>query len=162
VLDDLSELVQGTGARVEVGPLPTINADATQMRQLIQNLISNALKFRREDVEPHVRVTAGMDAGWLTLTVSDNGIGFDPQYRTRIFRVFERLHGRGAYPGTGIGLALCRKIAERHGGTVVADGVLGEGATFTVTLQTERTSPVSDAPEGPSAPEDEQERYVAV
>jgi signal transduction histidine kinase len=76
--------------------------------------------------------------------------------------VFERLHGRGAYPGTGIGLALCRKIAERHGGTVVADGVLGEGATFTVTLQTERTSPVSDAPEGPSAPEDEQERYVAV
>lgn len=162
VLDDLSELVQGTGARVEVGPLPTINADATQMRQLIQNLISNALKFRREGVEPNVRVTAGMDAGWLTLTVSDNGIGFDPQYRTRIFRVFERLHGRGAYPGTGIGLALCRKIAERHGGTVVADGVLGEGATFTVTLQTERTSPVSDAPEGPSAPEDEQERYVAV
>ena len=162
VLDDLSELVQSTGAKVEIGPLPTINADATQMRQLLQNLISNALKFRRDDVTPQVRVEAMAEAGWLTLTVADNGIGFEPQYRTRIFRVFERLHGRGAYPGTGIGLALCRKIAERHGGTVVAEGVPGEGATFTVTLQTERTSPVSDAPEGPSAPDGEQEPYVAV
>ncbi len=162
VLDDLSELVQGTGARVEVGPLPTINGDATQLRQLIQNLISNALKFRREGAQPHVRVAAGAESGWLTLTVADNGIGFEPQYRTRIFRVFERLHGRGAYPGTGIGLALCRKIAERHGGTVVADGVLGEGATFTVTLQTERTGPVSDAPPGPAASEGEQEPYVTV
>jgi signal transduction histidine kinase len=162
VLDDLSELVQGTEAQVEIGPLPTINADATQMRQLLQNLISNALKFRREGVTPRVRVAATVEAGWLTLTVSDNGIGFEPQYRTRIFRVFERLHGRGAYPGTGIGLALCRKIAERHGGTVVADGVLGEGATFTVTLQTERTSAVTDAPEGPSAPDGEQEPYVTV
>ena len=162
VLDDLSELVQGTGARVEVGPLPTINGDATQLRQLIQNLLSNALKFRREGVQPYVRVSAGVESGWLTLTVADNGIGFEEQYRIRIFRVFERLHGRGAYPGTGIGLALCRKIAERHGGTVVADGVLGEGATFTVTLQTERTGPVSDAPEGPTAPEGEQEPYVTV
>jgi signal transduction histidine kinase len=162
VLDDLSELVQGTGARVEVGPLPTINGDATQLRQLIQNLLSNALKFRREGVEPYVRVAAGVESGWLTLTVADNGIGFEEQYRIRIFRVFERLHGRGAYPGTGIGLALCRKIAERHGGTVVAEGVLGEGATFTVTLQTERTGPVSDAPEGPTAPEGEQEPYVTV
>jgi signal transduction histidine kinase len=162
VLDDLSELVQSTDARVEVGPLPTINADATQMRQLLQNLISNALKFRREGVEPLVRVEGSLEAGWLTITVADNGIGFEPQYSTRIFRVFERLHGRGAYPGTGIGLALCRKIAERHGGTVVADGVLGEGATFTVTLQTERTSAVSDAPEGPSAPDGEQEPYVTV
>jgi len=162
VLDDLSEQVQRTGARVEVDPLPTINADVTQMRQLLQNLISNALKFHREDVEPVVRVHAALDAGWLTLTVADNGIGFDPQYRTRIFRVFERLHGRGTYAGTGIGLALCRKIAERHGGTVVADGVLGEGATFTVTLQTERTSAVSDASGPPAAPDGEQEPYVAV
>ncbi|HET9124769.1 MAG TPA: ATP-binding protein [Solirubrobacteraceae bacterium] len=161
VLDDLSELVQQSEARVDVGPLPTINADPTQMRQLLQNLISNALKFRREDVAPVVRVEASWEPGWLTLTVADNGIGFEPQYRTRIFRVFERLHGRGAYPGTGIGLALCRKIAERHGGTVVADGVLGEGATFTVTLQTERAGAVSDLPE-PSAPEGEREPYVAV
>jgi light-regulated signal transduction histidine kinase (bacteriophytochrome) len=161
VLDDLSELVGGTGARVEVGPLPTINGDATQMRQLMQNLISNALKFRREGVEPLVRVEAVAEGDWMTLTVTDNGIGFDPQYRTRIFRVFERLHGRGTYPGTGIGLALCRKIAERHGGTVVADGVPGQGATFTVTLQTARAAAVSDAPEPEPAHDDEQEPYVA-
>jgi signal transduction histidine kinase len=98
----------------------------------------------------------------VTLTVADNGIGFDPQYRTRIFRVFERLHGRGAYPGTGIGLALCRKIAERHGGSVVADAVPDKGATFTVTMQTQRAAAVSDAPEPVPAPDGEQEPYVTV
>ena len=146
VLDDLSELVSRSGARVTVGPLPTINADPPQMRQLLQNLISNALKFRREGVTPEVRVASTVDGGWATVTVADNGIGFDPQYRRRIFRVFERLHGRGTYPGTGIGLALCRKIAERHGGTVVAHSAPGEGSTFTITLQTRRTEAVSDAP----------------
>ena len=80
----------------------------------------------------------------MRLVVRDNGIGFDPQYSRRIFRVFERLHGRGSYPGTGIGLALCRKIAERHGGTVVADSIPGEGSTFTVTMQAHRTEGVSD------------------
>jgi signal transduction histidine kinase len=149
VLDDLSEQVTRTGARVEVSGLPTINADPPQMRQLMQNLISNAIKFRREDVAPVVRVESRVESGWVTMTVADNGIGFDPQYSRRIFRVFERLHGRGTYPGTGIGLALCRKIAERHGGTVVANGVPGEGSTFTVTMQTERTEAVSDAPPEP-------------
>jgi signal transduction histidine kinase len=148
VLDDLSEQVDRVSARVDVGPLPTINADAPQIRQLMQNLISNALKFRREDLDPVVQVQASVEAGWVTLTVADNGIGFDPQYSQRIFRVFERLHGRGTYPGTGIGLALCRKIAERHGGTIVAHSGPGEGATFTVTMQTQRTEAVSDvAPE---------------
>jgi signal transduction histidine kinase len=149
VLDDLSDQVTRTGARVEVSGLPTINADPPQMRQLMQNLISNAIKFRREDVPPEVRVDSRVESGWVTITIADNGIGFDPQYSRRIFRVFERLHGRGAYPGTGIGLALCRKIAERHGGTVVAHGVPGEGSTFTVTMQTERTEAVSDAPPEP-------------
>ena len=146
VLDDLSEQVRRAGARVEVGALPTIRADAPQMRQLLQNLISNALKFRRDDVAPVVRVDCEVRGGWLTLTVADNGIGFDPQYAQRIFRVFERLHGRGTYPGTGIGLALCRKIAERHGGTVAASSTPGEGATFTVTLQTARSEAVSSTP----------------
>jgi signal transduction histidine kinase len=144
VIDDLSDQVSRAGARIEVGPLPTLNADGPQMRQLMQNLISNALKFSREGVEPVVRIDSTLESGWATITVADNGIGFDPQYSRRIFRVFERLHGRSTYPGTGIGLALCRKIAERHGGTVVADGVLGEGATFTVTMQTQRTEAVSE------------------
>jgi signal transduction histidine kinase len=166
VLDDLSEQVSRAEARVQVGALPTIRADAPQMRQLLQNLISNALKFRRDDVPLVVRVDGEVQGDWLTLTVADNGIGFDPQYAQRIFRVFERLHGRAAYPGTGIGLALCRKIAERHGGTVVAAGVPGEGATFTVTMQAERSEAVNGisqpvAPEAPVATASREDPYVA-
>jgi signal transduction histidine kinase len=146
VLEDLSEQVTDPGAIVRVGRLPTISADAPQMRQLLQNLISNAIKFRRENVTPEVEIDSKVESDWVTITVRDNGIGFDPQYSQRIFRVFERLHGRGMYPGTGIGLALCRKIAERHGGTIVADSVPDVGSTFTVTMQTQRTEAVSDAP----------------
>ena len=163
VLEDLDDLVRRSGARVTVGPLPTINADAPQMRQLMQNLISNALKFRREDTGPEVDISATTDGDWVTLVVRDNGIGFETQYARRIFRVFERLHGRGAYPGTGIGLALCRKIADRHGGTVRAQSTVGEGSTFTVRLPVERTEAVSKppAPDG-SEPVEQEEPYVAV
>jgi signal transduction histidine kinase len=136
VLGDLEAQVERSGAVVHVGALPTISADALQMRQLMQNLISNALKFRREGVAPEVSIEASTLDSHVVLTVRDNGIGFDPQYSRRIFRVFERLNGRSDYPGTGIGLALCRKIAERHGGTVVADAEPEAGATFTVTLPT--------------------------
>jgi signal transduction histidine kinase len=134
VLEDLEAQIQRSGATVDVGPLPTLSADPLQMRQLMQNLISNALKFHREGVPPEVSVAATVKDERVELTVSDNGIGFDPQYSGRIFRVFERLHGRTEYPGTGIGLALCRKIAERHGGTAFADSTPGAGATFTVIL----------------------------
>ncbi len=134
VLDDLSAQIERTGALVHVAELPTVSADALQIRQLMQNLISNALKFHRVDTTPEVRIEATVVDDIVQLSVSDNGIGFDPQYSRRIFRVFERLHGRGEYPGTGIGLALCRKIAERHGGGVVADGEPGIGSTFIVTL----------------------------
>jgi signal transduction histidine kinase len=135
------------------------------MRQLLQNLISNAVKFWREGVTPEVYVDAKAESGWVTIEVRDNGIGFDPQYSRRIFRVFERLHGRGTYPGTGIGLALCRKIAERHGGTIAARSVPDEGSTFTVTMQTQRTEAVSDTPNAgdvESAPATTEEPYVAV
>ncbi|MDQ6778244.1 MAG: ATP-binding protein [Actinomycetota bacterium] len=134
VLVDLEAQIESSGAVVDVGALPTISADALQMRQLVQNLISNAVKFRREGVTPEVSVDATAAEDRVQLTVRDNGIGFEQRYARRIFRVFERLHGRGEYPGTGIGLALCRRIAERHGGVVVADSELGAGATFTVTL----------------------------
>jgi signal transduction histidine kinase len=134
VLEDLESSVERSGASVHVGELPTVDADAPQMRQLMQNLVSNALKFRRPDVEPEIVIEGHADDGTATIKVVDNGIGFDPQYSGRIFRVFERLHSRAEYPGTGIGLALCRKIAERHGGAVVAESMPGEGSTFTVIL----------------------------
>jgi signal transduction histidine kinase len=134
VLLDLEGQVERTGAVVHVGTLPTINGDALQMRQLLQNLVSNALKFHRAGVVPEVTIDGVVADDQLRLSVRDNGIGFDPQYSLRIFRVFERLHGRTEYPGTGIGLALCRKIAERHGGTIAAESEAGVGSTFTVTL----------------------------
>jgi signal transduction histidine kinase len=166
VLDDLDDQIQRSSAIVRAGKLPRVNADASQMRQLIQNLVSNALKFTRPGVTPEVEIDGKAESGWVTLTVRDNGIGFDPQYSRRIFRVFERLHGRGSYAGTGIGLALCRKIAERHGGTVVAESVPDQGSTFTVTMQAQRTEAVSDAPsvdepEPEPAQAPKEEPYVA-
>ena len=168
VLDDLELEVECSGAVVRVGDLPTIDGDEPQLRQLMQNLISNALKFRREDVAPEVEIGASAGEGSVEITVRDNGIGFEPQYSGRIFRVFERLHGRNRYPGTGIGLALCRKIAERHGGTIVGDGEPGEGATFTVTLPVHphadafaTASAVNGAPpDGDGAPVDGEGTHV--
>ena len=147
VLVDLEAQVEDTGAVVRIGTLPTINADELQIRQLMQNLISNALKFHREGVPPEVTIDATVADGWVQLSVRDNGIGFESRYSQRIFRVFERLHGRTEYPGTGIGLALCRKIAERHGGQITAESELGVGSTFIVTLPLRRRDEV-DLPIG--------------
>jgi len=137
VLADLEIRIVQTQATVDLGPLPTIKADPLQMRQLFQNLIGNSLKFRKPEVVPEIRVTAELVAEeiprWI-LKFSDNGIGFDEKYRDRIFQVFQRLHGRGEYEGTGVGLAICRKIAERHGGSITATSRLGEGATFIVSF----------------------------
>jgi signal transduction histidine kinase len=138
VLADLEVSIAESGAQVTIGELPTVPADPVQMRQLLQNLLGNALKFRREGVLPELRVCAHVDDHLAELTVKDNGIGFDEQYATRIFRAFERLHGARAYPGTGIGLALCRKIVERHHGTITAEGELEHGATFTIRLPLEQ------------------------
>jgi light-regulated signal transduction histidine kinase (bacteriophytochrome) len=135
-LSDLESRVKQSGGRVDVGALPSVDADATQMHQLLQNLIGNALKFHRPGVPPVVCVSSRTlpDSDRLEIRVQDNGLGFEQQYAERIFGMFQRLHGRSEFEGTGIGLAICRKIVERHNGTIVASGVPGEGALFTVTL----------------------------
>ena len=135
-LSDLESRVAQTAGRVELGALPVLHADATQIRQLFQNLMGNALKFHRAGVPPVVHVGSKSlpgGGGW-EVWVEDNGLGFEPQYAERIFGLFQRLHGRSEFEGTGIGLAICRKIVERHHGTIVATGVPGEGARFTLTL----------------------------
>lgn len=160
VLEDLEIRVKDCSGTVEIGPLPTLHADELQMRQLMQNLISNALKFARPDESPRVRIYAKFIAGPeddnsasslqqgdhkdatiknCQLFVEDNGIGFDEKYLDRIFSVFQRLHGKDSYQGTGIGLAICRKIVERHGGSITARSKPGKGSTFIVTLPTKGT-----------------------
>ena len=134
VLSDLEARIAQSNAQIEVGILPTIFADAPQMRQLFQNLVGNALKFGRPEIAPQVRISATMDGDICTLSVEDNGIGFEAQHAQRIFEPFQRLHGRSAYEGTGIGLSICRKIVERHGGNLRAQSTPGEGTTFFVTL----------------------------
>jgi PAS domain S-box-containing protein len=134
VVKDLETRLHDSGGTIHVGALPVIDADPVQMRQLLQNLTANALKFHRPDVAPVVEINADIDHVRCQITVSDNGIGFEEKYAERIFTMFERLHARARYEGTGIGLAICRKIVERHGGEIRAHGTINEGATFIVTL----------------------------
>lgn len=137
VIADLEVQIEQAGAAIEVRRLPTVEADPMQMRQLLQNLIGNALKYRRQETKSSVKVygEAQEDGGAShQILVEDNGIGFDEKYLDRIFTVFQRLHGRVEYEGTGIGLAVCRKIVERHGGSITARSAPQKGATFVVTL----------------------------
>ncbi len=140
VVIDLETLLQKTHGMVTIEQLPIIEADPLQMRQMLQNLIGNALKFHRPGVPPVVTVSAQVQVDAQTgeeqclIAVRDNGIGFDEKYLDRIFTVFQRLHGRGEYEGTGVGLAVVRKIVTRHGGSITAQSSNGEGATFLVTL----------------------------
>ncbi|WP_206107854.1 PAS domain-containing sensor histidine kinase [Paludisphaera rhizosphaerae] len=140
VVDDLGATIERSGAHVEVGPLPTIRADAVLMRQLLQNLIANALKFHRPGQVPSVRVSvreAVEDGPAWVLEVADDGIGFDQREASRIFEPFQRLHGRSAYPGSGLGLAICQGVVDRHGGTIAAESVPGVGSVFRVVLPAE-------------------------
>jgi PAS domain S-box-containing protein len=152
VIDDLEPRLNATDGRVEVGMLPTIEADPQQMYQLFQNLLVNAVKFHRSGVPPLVKVYAQLaaseDIGAVVLSgpqshianghyhifIEDNGIGFDEKYLDRIFAVFQRLHGKSEYEGTGVGLAVVRKIVERHGGKITAKSTIGQGTTFIITL----------------------------
>jgi len=123
------------GATIQFGPdLPVVHGDPVQLFTLFQNLLSNALKFRKPDLPPTVQITSTESEDSFTIEVADNGIGFEPEHAERIFRIFERLHTRFDYPGTGVGLALCRRIVERHGGSITAEGRPGEGATFRIIL----------------------------
>lgn len=123
------------GAQVTISNLPTINADETQMKQLFQNVIGNALKYRKKDVVPEIRVYSRMEnKTTCQILIEDNGIGFNQEFAQKIFAPFQRLHLKGEYEGTGMGLAICRKIVERHGGTITAQSQPGKGATFMINL----------------------------
>jgi len=146
VVSDLEGRLQQSQGRVEINGLPTVTADPLQMRQLLQNLIGNALKFHRPGVPPEVRISGQVSPAPLAasddtqlglqceLVVEDNGVGFEPVYKDRIFELFQRLHGRDEFEGTGMGLAICKKIVERHGGKITAVGTPGAGSRFHVTL----------------------------
>jgi two-component system, LuxR family, sensor kinase FixL len=139
VVSDLELRIRDCQGRVEIGTLPVIWGDRGQMAQLFQNLIGNGLKFHRPGQSPVVNVRSELQklaTGHLMwwITVEDNGIGFDEKYCDRIFQIFQRLHGRNEYEGTGIGLAICRKIVERHGGSITATSSPGAGAKFLITL----------------------------
>jgi signal transduction histidine kinase len=141
VLSDLQIRIEESGAVIRSEALPAIDADATQMRQLLQNVLANALKFRKPDVKPEISITCSVDGAktghrppHVRIEIRDNGIGFDNKYKEQIFTIFQRLHGRLEYEGTGVGLATVRKIVERHGGSIDADGQPGLGATFIIEL----------------------------
>ncbi|PYE50448.1 PAS domain S-box-containing protein [Deinococcus yavapaiensis KR-236] len=123
------------GATVVRGALPTVLADAQQLDQLLQTLVSNALKYHRAGVAPMVRVEAERDETCWRFSVSDNGLGIEPVYFEKIFGMFQRLHGRGEFEGTGIGLSVCKHIVERHGGRLWVESELGQGSRFHFTLQ---------------------------
>jgi light-regulated signal transduction histidine kinase (bacteriophytochrome) len=134
VIQDLEVRIGETKGRVEVGELPFISADPLQMRELFQNLIGNALKYHRDGVPPVVVVSAERRNDTVEISVSDNGIGFDSKYQDRIFGIFQRLVGKNEFEGTGVGLAICKKIVQKHNGTISARGEPGRGATFTIRL----------------------------
>jgi light-regulated signal transduction histidine kinase (bacteriophytochrome) len=140
-LASLQVAIEESGAEIVRDPLPTVLADATQMTQIFQNLVGNAIKFRGE-AAPRIQISAerraengtdGQHGSWL-FSVRDNGIGIAPEYRERVFVLFQRLHGRDEYSGTGIGLAVCKRIVERHGGTLWVDETPGGGSTFWFTI----------------------------
>lgn len=144
-ISDLELTIEETGAVIQIGPMPEIEGIPSQLRQMFYNLLSNALKFRKKDVPPviHIKATKlirrekeahflSPDNNYFRVDISDNGIGFDQDYEQRIFQIFQRLHGKAEYPGSGIGLAICKKIAERHNGNISAKGREGEGAVFSI------------------------------
>ncbi len=122
------------GATIAVGPLPTLRGEVSQFKRLMQNLIGNAIKYRAPGCKSEIKVNAEPQGNFWKFSVADNGIGIESQFFNRIFKVFQRLHGRGQYDGTGIGLAVCKKIVECHGGEIWVESELGKGSTFFFTV----------------------------
>ena len=147
VLNDLELVIHETNATINISELPVIQGDKLQLGQLFQNLVSNALKFTRSGINPVIDITCEklnvsdlpphikpvrFSQYYYALKVADNGIGFDDKYTDRIFQIFQRLHGKTEYAGTGIGLAICEKVATNHGGAISASSVMGQGSVFSV------------------------------
>jgi light-regulated signal transduction histidine kinase (bacteriophytochrome) len=141
-IDDLKVAIEKNGALVTHDPLPTVMADRPQLGQLFQNLIGNAIKFRGNE-PPRVHISASRNGNGWTFSVRDNGIGIAAEYSERIFIIFQRLHSREEYAGTGIGLAICKKIVERHGGRIWVKSDVGKGATFYFILPAVKPEPLS-------------------
>jgi PAS domain S-box-containing protein len=137
VIQNLHTTIHESNSVIKSGPLPTVLADPSQITLVFQNLIGNAIKFHRKDVQPHISISASMNNDWWTVSVADNGIGIDPAFYDRIFEIFQRLHTRDKYPGTGVGLAIVKKIIERHGGRIWVESEEGKGSTFYFTLPAE-------------------------
>jgi light-regulated signal transduction histidine kinase (bacteriophytochrome) len=133
VLANLALAIEESGATVTVEQLPIVQADGSQMLQLFQNLISNAMKFKAQE-SPQINIWAHRENNFWVISVRDNGLGIDMKYAERIFIIFQRLHNREAYPGSGIGLAICKKIVERHGGKIWVESEPGRGTTFHFTI----------------------------
>lgn len=152
VVSDLAIRIEETGGAIEVGQIPAIEADPMQMRQIIQNILENSLKYHRDGVPPRIRIDASTrpsngEAGTCTLIFRDNGMGFAPEFSERAFTLFQRLDNGARIEGSGVGLAVCRKIAERHGGTITVESEAGKGSTFVITLplsHTKGSAPTSD------------------
>ncbi len=142
VLSDLEAAVTEKNVTISVGELPQVKGDGVQLRQLFQNLISNSLKYSKEEADPVISISSSsvqkeinvITSSFHLIEVADNGIGFEQQHVERIFKVFQRLHGRSEYPGTGIGLAIVQKVVENHQGYITAESEPGKGSTFKVYL----------------------------
>jgi light-regulated signal transduction histidine kinase (bacteriophytochrome) len=133
-LNNLSAAIEESGAVIESDALPALEVDRVKLVQVFQNLIGNAIKFRKPHESPRVEIRAKKLAEAWQISVADNGIGFEPQFSDRIFILFQRLNPPRQYPGTGIGLAICKRIIEAHGGTIAAESSPGKGSTFRFTL----------------------------
>ena len=134
VLHDLNDSIKGSNAKITVQELPLFNGYETELRLLFQNLIENAIKYQQKDIIPEIHISAdSREKEWL-ISIRDNGIGIDQKYFEKIFIIFQRLHNRTAFEGTGIGLAHCKKVAEMHGGAIWVESSPGAGSTFMFTI----------------------------